>query len=162
MFITEKTDGVRYLVVEDLIRLNRILIELQTPAEPAGVLHMNLLESSQQAPAVFAYYEQTRDVFALASRLIESLAQNHAFHNANKRTAFAAGAMFLLLNGYELTGPGHEAVTLTHGLVVGEYTRVEVEDWLCYWSRHFDATRLNEPNEDEPMSRLFARYFPED
>src|SRR5690554_8138682 len=105
MFITEKTDGVRYLVVEDLIRLNRILIELQTPAEPAGVLHMNLLESSQQAPAVFAYYEQTRDVFALASRLIDSLAQHHAFHNENKPTSLVAGAMFLLLNVHELACP---------------------------------------------------------
>lgn len=161
MFLTEKTDGIRYLAVEDLIRLNKTLIQLQTPAEPAGVLHISLLESSQQAPALFSYYEQTRDVFVLASRLIESIAQNHAFHNANKRTAFAAGAMFLLLNGYELTGPGHEAVTLTHGLVVGEYTREDVENWLCFWSRPFDAARLNETNEDEPMSQLFARYFPE-
>lgn len=158
MFITEKIEGVRYLVVQDLIRINKMLIQLQTPAEPVGVLHMGLLESSQQAPAQHAYYEQTRDVFVLASRLIESLVQNHAFYNANKRTAFAAGSIFLLLNGYELTGPGHEAVTLTHGLAVGDYSREDVENWLCYWSRRMNAERLNDAD-DDPVNNFFDEYF---
>lgn len=51
------------------------------------------------------WYEQTNDMFVLASVLIESLIQNHPFANANKRTAMMAGAVFLLLNGYELTAP---------------------------------------------------------
>ncbi|QGG48836.1 type II toxin-antitoxin system death-on-curing family toxin [Heliorestis convoluta] len=39
-------------------------------------------------------------MFEKAGALLESLAKNHAFHNANKRTAFLALLQFLAYNGY--------------------------------------------------------------
>ncbi|WP_016600506.1 type II toxin-antitoxin system death-on-curing family toxin, partial [Yersinia pestis] len=67
-------------------------------------------------PSVVKYYQQTDDMFELSAALIESLIQNHAFANANKRTAMMAGYMFLLLNGYELTAPGDEIVVMAEGM----------------------------------------------
>lgn len=140
-------EGIRYLSTDDLVWLNRILIVLQTPTEPVGVRQLSLLESSQARPSQYSYYEQTRDMFTLAAVLIESLSQNHPFLNANKRTAFAAGCMFLQLNGYEVNGPGHEVVELMEGLATGRYTAQHVEDWLAYWHHESDSRALNAPGE---------------
>lgn len=50
-------------------------------------------------PAAAAYYEQA-DMATQAAVLIEGIAQSHPFVDANKRTATAAGLVFLRLNGY--------------------------------------------------------------
>ena len=134
--MAEIVEGVHYLSVDDLTEINRLLIELQTPDEPVGVLSVDNLSSSQ------ARYEQTNDMFVLASVLIESLIQNHPFANANKRTAMMAGYVFLLLNGYELTAPGDEIVEMAEGLACKTYTREDLENWLCYWSRAYDSREL--------------------
>lgn len=139
--------GPRYLSVEDLEWLNERLIRLQTPMEPMGVMEPGLLSSSQQSPCMHAYYRQTRDMYQLAAVLIHSITQNHPFRNANKRTAFAAGCMFLLLNGYEVNGPGHEVVELMEGLAKHEYQVEDVECWLAYWSHEANPNQLNNPGE---------------
>ncbi|EPM2237131.1 type II toxin-antitoxin system death-on-curing family toxin, partial [Escherichia coli] len=96
----------------------------------------------QSRPSMVRWYEQTNDMFVLASVLIESLIQNHPFANANKRTAMMAGYVFLLLNGYELTAPGDEIVEMAEGLACKTYTREDLENWLCYWSRAYDSREL--------------------
>jgi death-on-curing protein len=48
----------------------------------------------------FAYDEE--DIVALAVRLLDGLAQAHAFEQGNKRTSFVAMIEFLLINGYDL------------------------------------------------------------
>lgn len=140
-------EGIRYLSTDDLEWLNIVLISLQTPKEPIGVLLPDMLGSSQQRPASYSYHMQTRDMFELASVLIESLCQNHPFQNANKRTAFAAGCLFLLLNGYEVNGPSHEVVELMEGLAKHELNREDVENWLAYWSHPAAADALNTPSQ---------------
>lgn len=137
--MAEIVEGVHYLTVDDLVEINRSLIELQTPDEPVGVLSPDNLSSSQARPSMVRWYEQTNDMFVLASVLIESLIQNHPFANANKRTAMMAGYVFLLLNGYELTAPGDEIVEMAEGLACKTYTREDLENWLCYWSRAYDS-----------------------
>ncbi|WP_016599420.1 type II toxin-antitoxin system death-on-curing family toxin, partial [Yersinia pestis] len=97
---------------------------------------------SQARPSVVKYYQQTDDMFELSAALIESLIQNHAFANANKRTAMMAGYMFLLLNGYELTAPGDEIVVMAEGMARKVYNCEDLENWLCYWSRPYDSRNL--------------------
>lgn len=145
--LSETLEGIRYLTPEALIWINKRLILAQTPREPIAVLKPNELSSSQQRPAQHRYYTGTQDMFCLAALLMQSLIQNHPFANANKRTAAAAGYMFLLLNGYELTAPGDEFVTIMVGVANHEYDEEDLENWLAYWSRPFDAGQLNGPNE---------------
>lgn len=140
--MAEFVEGINYLSEEDLVNINRDLILSQTPHEPIGVLNPNNLSSSQSRPSQIKYYDQTDDMFKLSSALIESLIQNHAFYNANKRTAMMAGYVFLLLNGYELTAPGEDIVEMAVGMANKEYNREDLEDWLCYWSREFDTREL--------------------
>lgn len=138
----EFVEGINYLSIDDLISINRTLIELQTPNEPIEVLNFNNLSSSQSRPSQVKYYEQTDDMFVLSSVLIESLIQNHPFANANKRTAMMAGYIFLLLNGYELTAPEDDVVEMATGLATKDYSLEELENWLCFWARDFDSRRL--------------------
>ncbi|UQQ17643.1 type II toxin-antitoxin system death-on-curing family toxin [Salmonella sp. WGH-01] len=140
----EYVEGVNYLSIEDIVYINRSLIEIQTPNEPIGVLNPNNLSSSQSRPSTIRYYEQTDDMFRLSAVLIESLIQNHPFANANKRTAMMAGYVFLLLNGYELTAPSDEVVTIAEGLARKDYAVDDPENWLCHWSREYDSRTLCE------------------
>lgn len=140
--MAEHVDGVNYLSVEDLIFINRSLIEAQTPNEPIDVLNPNGLGSSQARPSQIRYYEQTDDMFYLAASIIESLIQNHPFANANKRTAMMSGYIFLLMNGYELTAPDHEVVAIAEGMARKEYDAEDLENWLCHWSRNYDSRSL--------------------
>lgn len=142
----EICEGIRFLTVEALTFINRRLISLQTPNEMIGVLKPNELSSSQQRPAQVRYYERTNDMFRLAAVLMESIVRNHPFANANKRTAAASGFLFLLMNGYELTAPGHEMVAIILGVATGDYSSEDLTNWLAHWSRDFDTRNLNAPD----------------
>lgn len=140
--MAEHVEGINYLSVEDLIYINRSLIEAQTPSEQIDVRNIDGLSSSQARPSQIRYYAQTDDMFRLSAALIESIILNHSFANANKRTAMMAGYMFLLINGYELTAPDHEMVTIALGIATKEYDAEDLENWLCHWSRDYDARQL--------------------
>nr|WP_323368234.1 type II toxin-antitoxin system death-on-curing family toxin [Bacillus thuringiensis] len=56
-------------------------------------------------------------IFHKATALFESLAKNHAFYNANKRTALACLEMFLLYNEYELKMSEQESSDFTVNVV---------------------------------------------
>ncbi|MDE9427435.1 MULTISPECIES: type II toxin-antitoxin system death-on-curing family toxin [Xenorhabdus] len=150
-------EGVNYLSVSDITYINKTLIERQTPKEMIKVLKPNELESSQARPSLVKYYEQTDDMFRLASALIDSLIQNHPFANANKRTAMMSGYIFLLINGYELTAPNDEVVEMAVGLAEKEYSSEELEDWLCCWSRPYDTRELCHPSLDTMMDGISMR-----
>lgn len=148
-------EDVNYLTVEDLILINKFVIFTYTPDEPVSVLKPNELESSQASPAKHKYYTQTDDMFMLTSVLMNSLVQNHCFANGNKRTAFLAGYVFLLLNGYELTAPAEDVVEMMVGIAEKEFNIHDIERWLAYWSRDFDSRNLCVPIEQMTDS-LFA------
>lgn len=149
--MSEACEGIRYLSYDDLVTINRRLIEAQTPLEPIGVLKEGELRSAQQRPSNYRFYQQTEDIITLAAVLAESIAKNHGFLNANKRTAAAAATVFLLLNGIELTAPDHELVEVIVDLVTGEVDASYLEDWLHYWHRPFDAYLLSDSDAFERM-----------
>lgn len=90
----------RWLPVEAVIELNRLLVEVT--AERHFLRDRGLLESALARPRnAFAYGQQ--DMLALAVRLMAGIAQAHAFEQGNKRTVFVAMSHFLTSNGYDLT-----------------------------------------------------------
>jgi death-on-curing protein len=58
-----------------------------------------LLESAMMRPQMAAHYEEA-DLAKQAALLILGIAQAYPFVDGNKRSAFAAGIVFLQLNGY--------------------------------------------------------------
>ena len=77
-----------------------------------GVRDPGLLEAALYRPQT-GYYA---GLIEEAAALWESLAQNHAFIDGNKRTAFAATYTFLAINGARLTAGAEETYAFVTGL----------------------------------------------
>jgi death-on-curing protein len=77
-----------------------------------GVRDQGLLEAALFRPQT-GYYA---DVIEEAAALWESLAQNHAFVDGNKRVAFAAMYTFLAINGERLTATAQKTYHLIDAL----------------------------------------------
>ena len=93
-----------------------------------GVRDPGLLEAALYRPQT-GYYA---DLIEEAAALWESLAQNHPFHDGNKRTAFAATYTFLAINGARLTADAQE----TYGFVSALHEENQFSlDQLVPWLR---------------------------
>ena len=70
------------------------------------------------------------DAFDLAAAYAYGLARNHAFIDGNKRTAYVACRLFLVLHGQDLVAPDVERVLVFERLGKGEMTELELAGWL--------------------------------
>ena len=87
---------VLYPTLEEALELHRILITRF--GGEGGVLDLGLLQSALGRPQT-GYYDS---LSLQAAALIQSLTQNHAFVDGNKRVAFALTAIFLRTNGFRI------------------------------------------------------------
>jgi len=134
-------EGIRYLTAEDIEKINIDVIKNFTPHEPIGVRDEGLLQSVQQAPSTYCYYEQNDDIFMLAAVLFHAIAKGHVFANGNKRTAFQATLQFLLINGFDFDACWSEVVDAATALVTDTATREQLATWL-----ECRSTALEEPH----------------
>lgn len=112
----------RYLTAEEIIALNDLIIKKSSPDEMSGVKEPTLLDSAIQRPRQSAFGEDAYpSIFEKASALFESIAKNHCFHNANKRTAFICMLQFLSYNDYTFSMPEKEAEDFVVDVVNHEY-----------------------------------------
>ena len=95
----------------------------------AGVRDAGLLESALARPRNLAHYGQP-DACELAASYAFGLARNHPFIDGNKRTAFVACELFLVLNGCSLTAPDADCVMVMLSLAAGELEEAEFAQWL--------------------------------
>ena len=75
-------------------------------------------------------YGMIQDVFELAACYACYIAVGHAFHDANKRTAFATMDICLALNGIELSYNTEEAGQVVIRAARGIVDEEELADWL--------------------------------
>ncbi len=85
-----------YPTLSETLELHTRLIERF--GGKGGVRDMGLLESALSRPQT-GYY---KSLSLQAAALLQSLTQNHAFIDGNKRVAFATTAIFVRMNGYRL------------------------------------------------------------
>lgn len=112
----------RYLTEQEVIAINYFLIDRYSPGEPKGVKDAGLLDSALQRPKQTVFGADAYiDVFEKATALFESIAKNHCFQNANKRTAFVALLQFLSYNGYKFTMDQQAAEDFVVDVVVHKY-----------------------------------------
>lgn len=86
-----------YVTTADALFFHKQLIERYGGA--AGLRDAGALESALHRPQT-GYYDT---LIHEAAALFESLVQNHAFVDGNKRVAFAVVDVFLRINGYRIT-----------------------------------------------------------
>jgi death-on-curing protein len=114
-----------YPTVAETIETHRLLIEEFGGAD--GIRDRGLLESAVMRPQN-GYYN---DLIEEAAALMESLGNNHAFIDGNKRICFVMTDVMLRANGYFLDV---EAL-VAHHFIIGAMERKEfrfalIRDWL--------------------------------
>jgi len=127
----------KWLSPEDVEDLQAIAIE-KDGGLAGGLTRPDLLESALTRPQnEFAYTGQD-NVFLLAAIYAEGIAKNHAFADANKRTAFLAAAQFLLDNGVQLQrAKGTEHADMMVSFTEGKVSREDA-------AAHFEAHSVHE------------------
>ena len=115
----------RYLALQDVLGIHDL--QLTHFGGASGVRDPGQLEAALFRPQT-GYYA---DLIAEAAALWESLSQNHPFIDGNKRTAFAAMHVFLLINGLGLKVSAQDSIPFVTGLYETRNFRFEeLEIWL--------------------------------
>ncbi len=125
---------VRYLTVEQVIFLHARLIAETGGSH--GVRDLGMLQSAISRPqASFEGNKLYPDIYTKAAAQLESLANNHAFIDGNKRTAITATGLFLLYNGHRLTALNEDVVTFMMAVAQGTLPFEAITDWLRQHSK---------------------------
>jgi death-on-curing protein len=113
-------------LVVDAIQTDMLLTHGGLP----GLRDEDLLESALARPRQRFSYDATTDLAALAAACGFGLARNHPYRDGNKRVSFVTMAVFLGLNGLELTAPETEVVTTMVALASGTLDENALADWI--------------------------------
>jgi death-on-curing protein len=95
----------------------------------SGIRDPGLLESALMRPHHALAYGNP-DTFDLAASYAVGLARNHPFVDGNKRAAFLAAGLFLLLNGHRLVVTQAQATQVIFALAAGEIDEADFSAWL--------------------------------
>lgn len=114
-----------YLTATEAVEIHRVMIDAHGGSH--GIRDIGALESALFRPQS-GYYE---DITAEACALLESLAVNHPFVDGNKRVAFAAMEIFLLINGWRITATQQQIYRLMMRLFDnGQFELAELDKWF--------------------------------
>lgn len=94
-----------------------------------GLRDEGLLDSALARPLHLDAYGQP-DVADLAAAYGVGLAKNHAFIDGNKRTAFVAMELFLVLNSHELLASDADCVLTMLAVAAGELDEPAFAAWI--------------------------------
>jgi len=95
----------------------------------AGLRDAGLLESALARPRRLAL-DGEPSVCELAAAYGFGLARNHPFIDGNKRSAFVATELFLVLNGWQLVASDSACVLVMLSLAAGEIDEPTFAAWL--------------------------------
>jgi death-on-curing protein len=114
-----------YLTVGEVLQIHHQQIDNYGGAH--GLRDTGLLESAVFRPQI-GYYNTIAEETAA---LMESLANNHPFLDGNKRAAFAAAHIFLLINGYDLeVKPLAAYEFMMQSIARGEFRFGPILEWI--------------------------------
>jgi death on curing protein len=94
-----------------------------------GVRDVGLFESALARPRQLATYGDP-DEADLAAAYGFGLARNHPFVDGNKRTAFVAMELFLLLNNRQLQATDEDCVMTMLALAEGSLAEAALAEWV--------------------------------
>ena len=94
-----------------------------------GIRDLGMIESALGRPQNLLLYNDP-DIFDLAAAYGYGLAQNHGFIDGNKRTAYVATRLFLILNGYDISASAVDKVVTFEKVGKGEIDQAALASWL--------------------------------
>ena len=94
-----------------------------------GLRDAGLLESALARPRQHLAYGAP-DIIELAAIYTAGIVRNHPFVDGNKRTGFATGIAFLLLNGFSFQATEEDATQAVLALAAGDLDESGYSAWL--------------------------------
>jgi death on curing protein len=123
--------------MEEPVWLNRVVVEaihldqIREHGGQSGLRDEGLLESALARPRNVWSYSPDATLSRLAGEYGFGLARNHPFMDGNKRTAFVAMNVFLILNGFEIEAPEAEVVEVMLRVADGTLDLAGLEQWIA-------------------------------
>ena len=100
------SEPIEFLELADLVQLARSLL-----GDPPPIRDIGLLGSAAARPQTTAFGEDAYpDLVAKAAALLQSIVNNHALVDGNKRLGWLATAVFLELNGVKASRASNNVV----------------------------------------------------
>ena len=100
------SDPVEFLDLDDVVDLAVALL-----GDPAPIRDIGLLGSAVARPQTTAFGEDAYpDIWTKAAALLHSIVKNHALVDGNKRLGWLATAVFLEINGFEISRASNDDV----------------------------------------------------
>jgi death-on-curing protein len=100
------SDPVEFLDLDDVVDLAIALL-----GDPAPIRDIGLLGSAFARPQTSAFGEDAYpDIWTKAAALLHSIVKNHALVDGNKRLGWLATAVFLEINGVEISRSSNDDV----------------------------------------------------
>ena len=87
--------SIRFLDIEDVLKLGRRLLGDPVPVRDMGLLNSAVLRPQTTFGGEYAY----RNIYEMAGALLQSIVGNHALVDGNKRLGWLSTAVFLQING---------------------------------------------------------------
>ena len=115
-----------YLTVAEVAAIHHH--QLEEYGGEHGMLNQGALEAAVFRPQT-GYYN---DISEEAAALLESLVNNHAFVDGNKRVGFAAVHTFLLVNGFDLSLTSKAAYEfILKTMAEGKFRFALIHEWIA-------------------------------
>lgn len=99
-------DEVEYLDLEDLIHLAELLLGNRPRIKDVGLLSA----AAARPPTTVSGEDAYPDIWTKAAALLQSVVNNHALVDGNERLGWLATAVFLEINGVEITNASNDEV----------------------------------------------------
>ena len=121
------SEPTEYLDLDDLVELARTLL-----GDPPPIRDIGLLGSAAARPQATAFGEDAYpDVITKAAALLQSIVNNHALVDGNKRLGWLATAVFLELNGIKASRiPNHDVYQLVVWIASSNPDLADITDRL--------------------------------
>ena len=114
------TESVQYLELEDLLIAAEAFLR-----HPPKVRDYGLLESALARPKATVFGQDAYPtIHEKAAALLDSLVNNHALVDGNKRLGWVAIRLFYGFNGYTISASADEKVSLVLDVAEGEMNEV--------------------------------------
>ncbi len=114
-----------FLTLSEVLELHHEEIILYGGAD--GIRDIGLLESAVSQPqATFGGDYLHEDLFHMAAAYTFHLAQNHPFFDGNKRTALAAGLVFLKINSQHVIDSNRKLIDVMIQVASGKLSKEEL------------------------------------
>lgn len=127
--MTKQTANASWVWIEEHVVLAVHEEQLAEHGGAQGIRDEGLLQSALARPRHLASYDEP-DVFDLSAAYGFGIARNHPFVDGNKRTAFVAVELFLLLNGADLHADDASCVLTMLSLAAGDLDEAAFAAWL--------------------------------